>query len=709
MVYFNDSLYVLGGGTPDLALFPGMLKYQIDEGSWSTLDCDSYPVRSKSSAFMNGSELYFMFGFNDESQELEKTIYKTDLSAESCTFTEVSVSNIGQYASFNYGFASASNKIYIFGGILDGNITNALLLYSPNDTKSIKLVSSRYISPNRVTHASLVAIAGNLYLFGGKERDVFFNELWKFDIAKTIWIKLKYYGDIPSPRSHHSAAVDGDTMIIFGGKNSHSLFNDAFSFNIITLAWMELEYVGGNPSARSGACMMVNLPYIYIYGGEGASSYSVGLWRYNLSDTTYFSYEDSYGFTPGTLQSCSLSEDGKEVTILYGTTDGDKALGYVVNFNLTSLKWTNTFYPNNPLDRRSTALIGKVGENYYVIGGSTWGTYAHYDIIKVEPNKQKSTIVGKINKYTYQSAFTRDRSKIYFYGGGSWYKHLIKFNVPTNNFYSLDFFDFCTDDCHLVCAPGSYYSEGSCLLCPQGTFNSFYGKQECELCPRGTFNPKKGASSQIQCYPCSQGQFSNTEGNSRCRECESGAFCPIGSIYQIIFIESRLISYTQPESFTRSTRKASEKSLQAQLIGSLGALFLLFFIFCTKSLRKYIPLIDVYDGSHNYEDEVPLVTRKTMIGGFFSFLFFIAAYNLIVISVITLQIDNIEELKSLVPLVVLNEIAPDLTGNVDLKIKLGNYGGECIEKNLASQDTCDQSIFYLFTHAKFQKLAFLAN
>ena len=707
MVYYNDSLYIVGGVTKDRSLFTGLLKYDIDGDSWSSVDCGTYPERSKFSAFMFNSELYLMFGFNDKTQKLENSIYKADLSSQTCKFTQVPITNSDRkYPVFNYGQAVGLNEIYIFGGSLESNITNTLIKFSPGESGSIQELSSRYTTPRRVIHASLVSMAGSLYLFGGMQENVFYNDLWKFDISKISWIRLKYYGDIPSPRSHHSAASDGDIMIIFGGKDSISLFNDAYSFNIITLSWTALAYADRNPSARFGACLMVSLPMIYFYGGEGASSYSVALWRYNLSDTTYYPYADSKGFDPGNLQGCSLSDDGEEVTILYGTADGDRPLGYVVKFNLTTLQWTKTFYPNDPLMSRSTALIGKVGENYYVIGGSTWASEAHYDIIKVEPNEQKSTIVGKINKYTYQSAFTRDKSKIYFYGGGAWSENLIRYNVPTNNFYSLDFLDFCVDDCHLVCAPGSYYTEGVCKSCPEGTFNSFFGKQECQPCHRGTYNPKKGASSQKQCYPCNQGEFSNTEGNFRCRECEAGYFCPIGSIYPIISKDKKLITSTQPESFSRPTSNALEISFRTQVIGSFAAFFVLLVLLFTKKLKKYIVLIDLYDDLHNYEDEVPLVTRKNLFGGFFTCIFFIAAFNLIVRSIVMLQMDNIEELKNLIPLVVLNEIAPSLTGNVDLIISFGNYGGKCIEKNSNNEDICESSIFYFITEVQYSKASF---
>ena len=695
IVYYDSSLFVIGGVTLLNKMYSNIISFNLSSNSWQEIISDPYPSRSKFSSFMSGSTVYLMFGFNEETQLLESTVYSADLSnLDNIQFNRVPVNLVEKYSVFSYGSTNFDSTIYMFGGCSLANITNIFIKYSPESQNSISVVTGRYPSPKRLINASLVSISGSLYLFGGMYGDTRFNELWKFDISKVLWFRLKYYGKIPSPRSHHSAGSDGDTMIIFGGRDSISLFNDAFSFNTITLTWNELPYTDRNPSARFGACMMVSLPLIYVYGGEGASSFSVALWRYNMSDTTWFPYEDSYGFQAGTMQGCDLSEDREIVSILYGTADADKPLGYIQQFNLTSLEWKAAFTPNDPLLSRGTPLIAKVGKNYYIAGGSTWATTAHLEIIKINVESQKADIIGEMDQITFQSAYVRDKSKIYFYGGGSRYENLIRYNMPTNNFYSIELFKICKNDCELICSPGSFYKNNTCQLCPAGTFNSLFGKLECNKCPKGTYNPKKGSTSQRQCYPCSIGQYSNTEGNALCRDCETGFYCPIGSIRPIILKDVKLIESIQPEGFKRKTNEASDTCLRVQVIGSFAAFSLFLTFLAVKRLRRYVIMIDLYDDLHNFEDEVPLMTKKTIFGGVFTFLFFVAAFNLISRSMVMLQMDNIQELKNLIPLVVLSELVPNIAANIDMIITFGNYGGECISNSDNGEQVCSDSIFY---------------
>jgi hypothetical protein len=692
IVFFNSNLFVVGGVTKS-ENFHHLIKFDLENKNWTFIQCGFYPPRSKFFAFMNGSKMFLMFGFNEKTQKLENSIFSADFSdLEKIVFEKVD--SIKKFSVFDYAAASDGSVVYIFGGCSLENFTNLLIKYSPRESNEIQMVTSSYPSPKRLMNASLVSISGFLYLFGGMFEEIRFNELWKFDIDNVQWIRLEYYGDIPSPRSHHSAGSDGETMIIFGGRDSGRLFNDAFSFNTITRTWKELPYVGRNPSARFGACMMVRLPLIYMYGGEGASSFSVTLWRYNMSDTTWFNYEDSYGFQSGTMQGCDLSEDGEIVSILYGISDADKPLGHIQHFNLISLAWIPAFTPTDPLLSRSSPLIAKVADSYYIIGGSTWASKAHLEVIKINIQQQTATVIDFIDQITFQSAYVREKSKIYFYGGGARYDELIRYNMPTNFFYCVDLLDFCDNDCQYVCSPGSYFKEGGCELCPPGTFNEFFGKLECKKCPKGTFNPKVGSTSQRQCYPCSIGKFSNFEGSSNCRDCETIYYCPIGSIFPTILRDVSLIESVQPTSFKRKTSEASLISFQVQIIGSFLAFSVLLLFILVKSLRKYVICIDLYDDLHNFQDEVPMVTRKTLLGGIFTFFFLIAAFNLIARSIVMLQMDNIQELKNLIPLVVLSEIAPSISGNIDFIVTFGNYGGECVVKKDQGKTICSPSIFY---------------
>ena len=50
-----------------------------------------------------------------------------------------------------------------------------------------------------------------------KARDRLFNDMWAFNIEEETWTFVYQKGNIPTPRSGHSATLIGDLMYVFGG------------------------------------------------------------------------------------------------------------------------------------------------------------------------------------------------------------------------------------------------------------------------------------------------------------------------------------------------------------------------------------------------------------------------------------------------------------------------------------------------------------
>jgi len=75
-----------------------------------------------------------------------------------------------------------------------------------------------------------------LILFGGSDLNLkFYNDVYFFDIIKKTWMKVNCFGNVPSPRSDHSATLYGTTMWIFGGASNNGYLNDLYSLNIETV------------------------------------------------------------------------------------------------------------------------------------------------------------------------------------------------------------------------------------------------------------------------------------------------------------------------------------------------------------------------------------------------------------------------------------------------------------------------------------------
>lgn len=85
---------------------------------------------------------------------------------------------------FNYAYDIYSNELYSFD----------------LDTGYSVLISELNASPEKRLHASMTVINGELYLFGGKSLDIFYNNMWIFNIEKEKWRTQSMSGDVPTPR-----------------------------------------------------------------------------------------------------------------------------------------------------------------------------------------------------------------------------------------------------------------------------------------------------------------------------------------------------------------------------------------------------------------------------------------------------------------------------------------------------------------------------
>lgn len=705
MTFFNDTLIVIGGIKSETEMNDQILQYNLATSEWSMFSCGGWKPRSNFGLGTLNDKIYILFGWKDFEFKYESSILQLDVNK--CEYDQLSITESSNSVVQNYGFTSNQDSIYIFGGLSSTGVTNILKKFSP-DSKSLTVVTGKYSSPKNLMNASLTKILTFLYLFGGMNKETRYNDLWRFDLESLKWTKLKSYGEIPSPRSHHSAAADGDILIIFGGKDANQYFNDGYQFNTLTLTWSLLKYGDQNPSARFSACMVARLPIIYIYGGETMSGFSLTLYRYNISSATYAKVSDSQGFTPGNGQICFLNEAGDEFRVLYGTSDGDQPLGYIQKFNLTTQEWSTLYQPAEETESRARPIIAEVNDRYYITGGSTWATSPRKEVMILDSKKKQIKVIGELDQIAYQAPSARYKSRVYIFGGGSAYKELIRYDIATHEFISFDLSDICTDDCSSVCAEGSFYNKTSktCQLCTPGSFASLKGSSSCTLCSRGTYNDKYGATSQRQCYPCNEGQYSSKIGSTMCIDCQAGFYCPIGSSYPIIRLEEDSISSSQPAPFFRSTDEANLLSMRIQIaVGIFGFILLICFLPFEKC-RNYLVELDKFDDGHNYEDEVPLVTRKNLIGGIFSCFYIILAIVVIVGSVILFYMDNVVESKSLIPFVVLQELTSSVTGNVEVNVVFGNYGGYCVEENEDGDEVCSNSIFFSLSPLTNEKIDF---
>ena len=64
---------------------------------------------------------------------------------------------------------------------------------------------------------SMTLIGMHLYVFGGGDENLSFNDVHTLHVGNMAWDKPLLHGTLPSPRSRHSATALGNNMVVFGG------------------------------------------------------------------------------------------------------------------------------------------------------------------------------------------------------------------------------------------------------------------------------------------------------------------------------------------------------------------------------------------------------------------------------------------------------------------------------------------------------------
>jgi hypothetical protein len=167
------------------------------------------------------------------------------------------------------------------------------------------------------------------YLFGGRDGETVYADLWAYDLEQDAWAEATPPSAPPARFGHEAAWIDGIGLVIFAGQAGTTFFNDLWAYDPAANSWTELPAGGSVPVARYGTCSAV--------GPDGRLWISHGF----TSDGVRFSDTRAYDFTRGTwsdltpsgerpvercLHTCWLTDAG-ELALYAGQTTGVPALG----------------------------------------------------------------------------------------------------------------------------------------------------------------------------------------------------------------------------------------------------------------------------------------------------------------------------------------------------------------------------------------------
>nr|XP_020465775.1 tip elongation aberrant protein 1-like [Monopterus albus] len=138
-------------------------------------------------------------------------------------------------------------ELFVLGGVFprpnpepDG-CSDSLYIFDPHLSIWYEpIVTGDKPSP-RSGHSACVMQERKIYVFGGWDTPVCYNDMYMLDLGLMEFCVVKTTGKVPSPRSWHGSAVLSDTkFLIHGGYNGNNALSDTFVFDTDTNSWTEV-------------------------------------------------------------------------------------------------------------------------------------------------------------------------------------------------------------------------------------------------------------------------------------------------------------------------------------------------------------------------------------------------------------------------------------------------------------------------------------
>lgn len=717
MEYYNGSVYLFSGKHVDrgeLTFFNQICQYKLNDdlspAQWVLLDSNRRDFNTtRGGSCVHQGFLYTFFGIDIENEipiELS-SIARVNLSNPESGWTELESSGCSKSieARDSFGYYYSDGSVYINGGLSGNTIENSMIKLTLNNfipTVQCTLLLENNVWPGRRNGASLVYIAGGLYLFGGQEKGTIFSDFYVFNLTTLNWQKLTTYGDIPSARYRHSAANQGKYMIISGGIGiENELLNDYYIYETETFRWTQIEAVPGTliPPPVFSSCLTINFPKLYTVGGAEDTHITNSLWEFDLKTNEFkllynFNSKTDTGFFG---HGCNIEKDSYN-NLIINTYFGSTSINYIPYCAITQYNLSESQIRPKIISFDNTSFPCRVDNAYSVInsqylliaGGQRFEEEFLNDVWILNKKTLETYQLQEMENSVYSSAFTYFNNTLYMFSG--YLTNGLAAYSPSNDFFikiELDSENIPVPGLDFACGNGMGLVNGVCQLCPFGTYNDNFDSSICLSCPLGTYNQELGSSSIYQCIPCPYSTYSNKIAAISCSPCPSDKSCFIGTS-----------SLGLSDSDVKELKDFREYKDQPKLyeppnvldvrfylwvtVAAFIVVFTIWFIFDYR-LRIFLSYNDIYKNMHieMIADEQgnpipkPTVIESNVEGGYFTVVTIVLLIAIGIDSIYSYAKTNIRQQIVLVPIDTLIEKKNFDDNSLKATLMFSSYRGEC--------------------------------
>ncbi|KAM8939235.1 kelch domain-containing protein 2-like [Pelodytes ibericus] len=191
-------------------------------------------------------------------------------------------------------FDPESQRIYVFGGSKNKKWFNDVHILDTEAWKWSSVEARGKVPP--LSYHSCTLFRGEMFVFGGvfprpnPEPDGCSDSLYIFVPEHEIWYQPLVFGQKPTARSGHSACLMRRELYIFGGWDTPVCYNDLYLLDLGLMEFSRVEVKGTSPSAR---CWHSSAPisdtHFLIHGGYDGNQALTDTYVFNTVTKTWIS------------------------------------------------------------------------------------------------------------------------------------------------------------------------------------------------------------------------------------------------------------------------------------------------------------------------------------------------------------------------------------------------------------------------------------
>ncbi|KAI9499993.1 hypothetical protein BX070DRAFT_196555 [Coemansia spiralis] len=215
--------------------------------------------------------------------------------------------------------------------------------------------------PPKMRSQSLNVIGSNIYVFGGWNNTVCYNDVYVLDTETMFWSRMATTGDEVPPCRAHTATAVGHRIFVFGGGDGTQYFSDLYVLDTKACVWTRAKASGKSPSARRTHTCFYYDGFVYLFGGGDGHRALNDLWRVRAEPVGgAFEWEEveTTGGRPFPRGYHTSTLVGNQV-VVFGGSDGQECFGDTSLLNLDTMEWAHVSI-DPPLTRlaHSATLVG---------------------------------------------------------------------------------------------------------------------------------------------------------------------------------------------------------------------------------------------------------------------------------------------------------------------------------------------------------------